>query len=226
MRIRLVSVAIAAMMLVAAIVGVGYAYKALFTSNGNSIANDYVTINDGVQDTAVLNYRQDYVTYSVDGDVMYRLCTGMATDLVKLTDDPYPLKIRDSRAVSNAYTLKVTADLPTLYEDDEGNDWCRFVFELRQHSGELRWFGLNTMGSSEFMFYLDEGLEQDSVMGEGEQLASLMTGDYDLDVYLKLCTVGDAAGGKPYGVFVDKENFVDEFGTEEFSITFTTESMV
>ncbi len=226
MKVRIISTVMILLMLAAAGLGIGFAYKALLTVDDNAIASDYVTLT-GPEGTVILDYTQRYDTYSVGDETMYRLNTGTATDLVKLNGDtPYLITIQDSRDVSNNYSFAATAAFPTLYEDEGGSDWCRFVFELRQHGVQdpARYYGLNEKGSTSFVFYLNEDRAQDTVMGEGSQTASLVSGQYDLDVYLKMASVGTTSAGKPIGIFVDKDNFVDLFQTDSLPITFTVEA--
>ena len=203
-----------------ALIGVGYAYQATVTSGANTIDYDYVTLNKDVPGTTMFEYTQDYDTYTNNGVVTYRINTDGATDRIKLNDSPFQLKLEDSRETSNEYTLKVRAALPTLYEDDAGEDWCRFVFVLKDSSGNES-MGLNTVGSDEFSFFVDEDRMEGSVMGEGTTVSTLTEGTYTLDVYLVMSSVGQVVGGMECGINVDKENFVDRFSASSFPITLT-----
>jgi hypothetical protein len=211
----------AAILLVAvAMVGLGYAYQASVTSGSNTISYDYVTLNDGIPSSTMITYKQDYDTYTNNGVVTYRVNTDGATNLIKLNNTPYTLVLEDSRTTSNNYTMTVRASLPTLYEDAEAEDWCRFVFVLTD-SSDNRSIGKNVKGSNEFTFYVDENRVENSVMGEGTTVATMTEGTYHMDVYLVMCSVGNTVGGMECGITVDKDNFVDPFRAASFGITFT-----
>jgi hypothetical protein len=213
-------IAAAVLLAALALIGVGYAYQASVTSGSNTIGYDYVTLNDGVSGSTMITYTQDYDTYTNNGTVTYRINTAGATNLIKLNTTPFTLVLEDSRTTSNSYTLTARAILPTLYEDSAGEDWCRFVFVLKD-SSDNESIGKNTKGSSDFTFYVDENRVENTVMGEGSTVATLTEGTYTMDVYLVMCSTGNTVGGMECGITVDKDNFVDLFTSASFGITFT-----
>ena len=205
---------IASLMLCAiALIGIGYANFASYTSGNNGMSNDYVTLNmtdsygNPIPDGVMFDYQQDYDTYTdKDNNTVFRLNTD--TDKIRLNPSTYKLLLNDSRtddsSVDRKYTMTASMAVPELYEDDEGNDRCNFVLELKGNGKTYR--AVMTSNAADFK----------DINGIDDNLS---VGEYDFNVYIQMVSSPDSVNGSLMSIPVDKEKFVDRFETE-FKITF------
>ena len=224
--LRLFALGIIAVIALVSLIGIGFAYQASYTSGNNSIGYDYVKLNEGQTGSAIVAYVQDFDTYTVNGNVIYRLNLNEDEDVIQLNASTMNIVIDDSRTVSNRYNLTVTSEFPEIFEDSGRTKQCQFVFRLTETFGdENTYYGLYDGTEDEFIFYLDEQKLTNTIMGEGTTVGSLQSGTYHLDVFLKMYTAATDDVIMGSGVMVDGTRFVSAFDADSFPITFSLRSV-
>ncbi|MBR6910620.1 MAG: hypothetical protein IKN41_02025 [Candidatus Methanomethylophilaceae archaeon] len=221
-NIRIIAIAI--LLIGVSLIGTGYAYQSSYESQSNIIEGQYVTLNEGVVSTSIMQYTQHYDTFVNGIDVTYSVPLEAGESRLKLTEDPFEITIKEKRENTGGYNLVVTSDLPTLFASGEkdSDSWCQFLFVLTDKDNK-EYYGLtqleNGVAKSQYRFY-EPDTGSDNPLGHKTGEAVLGKGTYKLDIYLVMNAEAVSFNGIS-GVPVDKELFVDKFETHDLTIRFT-----
>ena len=220
-RMRIVAVA---MILVGiSLIGTGYAFQSSYDSTQNDIDGQYVTINQGVSPSAILDYTQSYDTFVSGSTVEYTVPLDAGEIMQKLNSSAFTVKIEE-KGTTGSYKLRITSALPSLFAaaTKSADSWCQFMFLL--NDGTYDYFGLTTLtgttAGSEYRFYKSEATFEDP-LGHNASEAVFGAGTYTVDVYLVMHEYSETQSGGVDGVPVHKANFVDAFDLSNFTIRFT-----
>lgn len=221
MRRRITLPLVVIVLCLVSMVGVGYAYQSSITSGGNAVEGHYVTLTAENGSAAILNYTQEYDTYTDEGDLYYILLIGEDEDTLKLNEEPYTITIEDS--TDSTYNLRIDAPFnPLTWTQDLDTIRCEYYFEVTVgDAARPSYFGILDSGTEYKLYAYELNQYEELVRPNALTEAALPTGTYHFDVYLKLHTVGMELSNGSTGVYVPKTEFVDQFVASGLEIEFT-----
>ena len=213
-KIKLLALGAIAFVIIASAIGVGYSQFASFVSNENAMENDYVTINittaggDNLTDGVMFDYTANYDTFTDYGNnIQYML---QADDQrIALNDEPYKFIIDGPKDDAVYKVSAKMSSIKALYEDSGMTKRCYYIIEL---SDGVKTYESTPLTNSQLYVFKD-----------GENIANLPNGEYELMIYLEMDTEPDVFQGSGPYVPVDKTKFVDQFTTDGIILTFRAE---
>lgn len=212
-------------------IGVGLAYQSTYSSDSNAIDYEYVTINPGGDNSALIAHHQEYNTYVMEGITYYVMPLGNGQSVKWLNNTGYPVVIDGSK---DDRTYRLSLNTVNEGDDDETKltalSWtdglvskrCYFVFTLTQIGVQspLTYYGLDPDNDGVYTLYnaLNEG--------NGDTVSAISEGSYTLKLYLQMYEASEKRADGSYGILVDKQAFVDKFTAVDMRINIILQPVV
>ncbi len=229
---RIISLATIVVVCLLTMVGVGLAYQSTYSSNSNGIDFEYVNLNSGGDNSAIIAHHQDYNTYVDSGTTYYVLPLANGQSQKWINNAGYPVVIdgskddRTYRLMINTINVdaeEVETKLSSLeWTDGMVEKRCYFVFVLTQIGvlDPASYYGLDPDDDGVYSFYnyLNDG--------NGDTLSSIPEGSYALKLYLQMHETAEKRADSTYGILVDKISFVDRFTAVDMCIRLILQPVV